>query len=238
MNRKTLQLLEHRLEPLVIVALGDSTTAASDWSDQPGHVYAQLLPAALAARGIPARVYNAGIGGDTTRGARSRLDRDVIHHLPDLVIIQFGINDSWIDAETGQREPPVTRREFCDNLRYIVQTLQAGGAQAILMTPNPMRWTDSHYIEVFQNHTGLMDTRAERGINRLLDIYAQDVRDTARELGFPLVDVHRAFEDYGSTPGNSILDLLVAGDGIHPNTNGQRLVGCLLVEQIAALYGD
>ena len=53
--------------PLTIVALGDSTTAVADWTDQVDEVYADLLPAALAARGIWAQVHNAGLGDSTTR---------------------------------------------------------------------------------------------------------------------------------------------------------------------------
>jgi acyl-CoA thioesterase-1 len=82
------------LEPLTIVAFGDSTTAVDGWSGQAIEVYAGLLPGALAAFGVRARVLNAGISDTTTREARERLDRDVRAFSPDLVAIQFGINDS------------------------------------------------------------------------------------------------------------------------------------------------
>ncbi len=220
---------------LTIVALGDSTTAVDDWSGRAIEVYADLLPGALDASGIRARVVNAGISDTTTREARERLDRDVRAFAPDIVVIQFGINDSWIDADLGRREPRVTRDEYRDNLRYLVRTLKADGAQVLLMTPNPMRWVDPVYIEVFQKNPGLLDTQAERGINGLLDLYAEDVRVVAREEAVPLVDVHRVFEDYGKEPGRSIGDLLISGDGIHPNTVGQRLVCRTLAAEIAGL---
>ena len=104
----------------------------------------------------------------------------------------------------------------------------------IIMTPNPMRWNDPVYIEIFSSKPGLLDTGQERGINALLDLYAQDVRDVATEQGTPLVDVFAAFEDYGKQPGRSIGELLLAGDGIHPNDAGQRLVCELLTRGIAA----
>jgi len=102
------------------------------------------------------------------------------------------------------------------------------------MTPNPMCWSDPFYIDLFGKNPSLLDTHSERGINALLDLYAQDVRDVALEQGVPLVDVHLAFEQYGRTLGCSIHNLLVVGDGIHPNTLGQRLVCQLLAVQIAA----
>jgi hypothetical protein len=40
--------------------------------------------------------------------------------------------------------------------------------------------------------------------------------------------VFYAFEHYGALPGQSIDDILLAGDGIHPNQAGQHLVCRLL----------
>jgi len=219
-----------------IVAFGDSTTAtAEDWTPYITEVYAQCLPRTLDPHGIQAHVVNAGIGDTTTREGRERLDRDVRAHHPDLVIIQFGINDSWIDAAFGKTEPRLTRQEFRDNLLCFIRTLRDDGADVILMTPNPMRWSDPYYIDVFQKHPGLLDTGQQRGINTLLDLYAQDVRDVARESNVNLVDVFKVFEDYAAAPGNSIDELLLAGDGIHPNNQGQRLVCELLSERIMAM---
>jgi len=222
---------------LRIVALGDSTTAtALDWAPPIKEVYADCLPRSLAAHGISATVVNAGIGDTTTRDALARLDRDVRHHHPNLVVIQFGINDSWIDVDQGSTAPRLTRTEYRDNLRKIIGILKSDGARVVLMTPNPMRWADPYYIKAFGEHPGLLDTRAPRGIDRLLDLYAADVRDVAQQEQLPLVDVFAAFEDYGKLPGQSIDELLLAGDGIHPNQAGQHLVCKLLTERITGLY--
>ena len=92
----------------------------------------------------------------------------------------------------------------------------------LLMTPNPMRWSDPYSVDVFSEHPGL------------LDVYAQDVRDVAHDENVDLIDVLSVFEGYGDEPGRSINDLQLSGDGIHPNTDGQRLVCRLLTERIAA----
>jgi lysophospholipase L1-like esterase len=220
--------------PTTIVALGDSTTAVDDWSGRNVATYPELLPEALAAHGIAARIVNAGIHGTTTREARERLDRDVRAHAPDLVVVQFGINDSWIDADLGSSEPRLSRDEFRGDLRHIVRTLRRDGAFVVLMTPNPMRWADPYYLEVFATRPGLLDTDDERGINAWLDLYAEDVRAVAREEAAALVDVHSAFEDHEDVPGRSIRDLLME-DGIHPNDAGQRLVCALLTDAIAGI---
>ncbi len=223
---------------LRIVAFGDSTTAtASDWAPEIKTVYADCLPAALAPHGFEAVVVNAGIGDTTTRQAVERLDRDVRRYHPDLVVVQFGINDSWIDVDLGKQEPRLSRAEFRENLTVIAQRLSQDGAQVVLMTPNPMRWRDPFYVKAFTQHPGLLDVHAVRGIDRLLDVYATDVRDVAGAHSLPLVDVFAAFEDYGRVPGRSIDEILLAGDGIHPNEAGQRLVCQLLTKKILEVLG-
>jgi lysophospholipase L1-like esterase/endonuclease/exonuclease/phosphatase family metal-dependent hydrolase len=221
-----------------VVAFGDSTTAVYDWPPSVGEVYAQCLPKTLAEHGIRAEVINAGIGDTTTREGRERLDTDVRSHAPDIVIIQFGINDSWIDADLGRTKPRLTRDEFRDNLHYFTDTLSKDGAEVVLMTPNPMRWSDPFYIDVFSKIPGLLDTSEERGINALLDLYAQDVREVANDKNVALIDVFKVFEDYGKQPGRSINDLLLEGDGIHPNAAGQKLVCEILTALLLSVLVD
>jgi lysophospholipase L1-like esterase len=184
---------------------------------------------------VVAIVINAGIGDTTTRQAVARLDHDVRRHHPDLVVVQFGINDSWIDVDEGKTTPRLTRAEFRHNLTLIAQRLKQDGARVIFMTPNPMRWRDPFYIKAFAEHPGLLDVHAVRGIDLLLDQYAEDVRGVAKRESLPLVDVFDAFERYGNTPGQSIDDILLAGDGIHPNQAGQRLVCRLLAARIVGV---
>jgi lysophospholipase L1-like esterase len=218
-----------------IVALGDSTTAPYDWAPQVKRVYASCLPETLAIHGIHVEVVNAGIGDTTTAQALARLDRDVRSHKPDVVIVQFGINDSWIDADEGKTLPRLTRTQYGDNLRTIIGILRRDGAQPVLMTPNSMRWLDPYYIRVFQEHPGLLDTRASRGIDKLLDVYAEDVRSVAHEQSVPLVDIFAAFEDRDKITGHSINEILLEGDGIHPNQAGQDLVCSLLSKRLLEL---
>jgi lysophospholipase L1-like esterase len=222
-----------------IVALGDSTTAsAADWAPQIGEVYADCLPGALAAHGIQATVVNAGIGDTTTADALTRLDRDVLHYRPSVVVIQFGINDSWIDVDRGRTQPRLSRAQYRANLTAIARRVRAAGARAVLMTPNPMRWSDPFYIQAFSEHPGLLDVHAVRGIDRLLDQYVADVHTVARRESLPLVEVFEAFEAYGAVAGQSVNDLLLAGDGIHPNHAGQQLVCRLLTDTLVVIAGS
>jgi lysophospholipase L1-like esterase len=218
-----------------IVALGDSTTASmKSWAPEVPEVYADLLPGALARHGIHAEVVNAGIGDTTTQDAVLRLDRDVFSHRPQLVVVQFGINDSWVDADEGAAGPRLTRAEYRNNLRTIIAAARAHRARVVLMTPNPMRWGDPYYLKVFREHPRILDVDQPRGIDRLLDEYAQDVREVAHAEHVPLVDVFAAYEAYGKRPRHSVSELLIA-DGIHPNERGQQLVCNLLARELVAL---
>ncbi len=220
-------------EPIRIVALGDSTTEAG-WEGNAEIVYAERLEASLEARGFDVEVINAGLSGTTSEQAVERLDADVRRHRPHYVIVQFGINDSWIDADEGRTDPRLSVDEFDAQLSAIIETLRADGARPILMTPNPMRWSEFYGREYWDHPELGFDAEDPRGINRLLDVYAQRVRDVARRKSVPLVDVSARFEAYDRSPGRSISELLLPNDDIHPNDAGHALIAEWLTELLAA----
>jgi acyl-CoA thioesterase I len=76
-----------------ILALGDSLFAG--YGVKRGESYPAKLEAALRARGINARIANAGVSGDTTAGGRERLDFTLKSQPapPALVVISLGGND-------------------------------------------------------------------------------------------------------------------------------------------------
>lgn len=213
-----------------IVAFGDSTTAPRMVEGKPLTIYANLLAtnAVLRARGVI--VINAGVPGNTTRDARARFDRDVLKRHPDMVIIQFGINDAWIQVWTN---PPATQlrvslKDYTTNLSYFVAELKERDVAVILMTPNPLRWTDKLKLR-FGRAPYAVDK--PDGMDVFLRSYAQATREVAKDTGTPLIDVMAVFEAYGTKQNHSIDDLLL--DGIHPNEKGHRLIADLLCQQIA-----
>ncbi len=76
-----------------LVALGDSLFAG--YGLEPGQSYPTRLEAALRARGVNARIMNAGVSGDTTAGGLQRLafTLDSLPQPPVLIIISLGGND-------------------------------------------------------------------------------------------------------------------------------------------------
>ena len=77
----------------LVVAFGDSLYAG--YSLDAGQGFAPMLEKALVAKGVKARVFNAGVSGDTSAAGRERLafTLDGLPRKPDLVIVGLGGND-------------------------------------------------------------------------------------------------------------------------------------------------
>lgn len=87
---------------ITIVAMGDSLTAGLGVDET--DAYPAVLERRLVADGHAVRVVNAGISGETSSGAVSRLEWVLTSLHPDLVILETGANDGLrgIDTDTLQ----------------------------------------------------------------------------------------------------------------------------------------
>jgi acyl-CoA thioesterase-1 len=103
-----------------ILALGDSLTAGYGLPGEDG--FTTRLEAALAKAGVPAKVVNGGVSGDTSAGGLARADW-LLAEKPDLVIVELGANDALRGLE-----PADTRR----NLDALIERIQASGADVVL----------------------------------------------------------------------------------------------------------
>ncbi|MDZ4286885.1 MAG: exo-alpha-sialidase [Prosthecobacter sp.] len=224
---KFIPLVSPAPKPGGIVMFGDSTTAV-----RPGaidKVYAQRIAEALKSAGSTISVHNAGIGGNTTRAALARLQRDVLDYKPGLIVIQFGINDSAIDV---WRKPPATESriplaEYEANLRSMIDQARKQGAKVILMTTNPLRWTD-RLKEMYGKPPYLPND--PHGFEAPLIRYNDAVRKLASDLKLPLVDVYAAYPAFAVSHKRTIDELLL--DGMHPGDSGHQLVAELLLPVI------
>ncbi|HOW82604.1 MAG TPA: GDSL-type esterase/lipase family protein [Spirochaetota bacterium] len=81
-------------EKITIVGLGDSLTQG--WMARKG--YLDFLKELLHGK-YPAKrftVINSGIPGDTAEGGLHRLSRDALDYNPDVILVQFALNDAFI----------------------------------------------------------------------------------------------------------------------------------------------
>ena len=111
-------------DAVVILALGDSLFAG--YGLGPGQSYPAHLETALKARGIAARIINAGVSGDTTADGLARLDFVLkgIGQKPALAIISLGGNDML------RAVPPTETRR---NLSELLAKLQAAKVPVVLL---------------------------------------------------------------------------------------------------------
>ncbi|HWH69373.1 MAG TPA: GDSL-type esterase/lipase family protein, partial [Candidatus Sulfotelmatobacter sp.] len=135
--------------PFTVVCLGDSITHAG-------------YPAALE-RLLSVRVINAGVSGNTSRQGLARLEKDVLTHRPNAVLVFFGANDSRLDAP--KTHVPV--KEYGQNLTEIIDRCEKIGAKVVLGTLPPIdpepyyqRHPKAYYTAVGGLEAWLADYRA------------------------------------------------------------------------------
>jgi len=136
-------------------------------------------------------VLNAGISGDNSRGGLARIERDVLSFSPDLVTVNFGLNDS-MNADT-ERGVEAYRR----NMRSMFEKILASGAEGMLVTPNFM----CSHVSVTVEGEGLRGTavRAAQVQNEgILKRYVDAAREVAREMNVPVADAYRRWEQMAS----------------------------------------
>lgn len=105
---------------ITIAVLGDSLTAG--YGLPAGQAFPARLEAALRRGGLPVRVINGGVSGDTTAGGLARVDW-LLADRPDLVIVELGANDALRGLDPGQAEA---------NLDAILVRVRQSGARVLL----------------------------------------------------------------------------------------------------------
>ena len=120
-------LVEHG--PINIVAFGDSVTHGAVGAgeiDYESVYWNRLRKKILDVRNyVPVNAINAGIGGITASASLARIERDVLSHNPDLIIVCFGLNDVNGSLET-----------YLSSLRTIFEACRGENRDVIFMTPN------------------------------------------------------------------------------------------------------
>ena len=105
-----------------LLVFGDSLSAAYGLRAEQGWV-AQLQKR-LQTQGYGYRVVNASVSGETTSGGRSRLERALNLHRPDVVILELGAND-------GLRGLPV--KDARANLAAMIASIQQAKSRLLLV---------------------------------------------------------------------------------------------------------
>jgi acyl-CoA thioesterase-1 len=176
--QRTLAVLQNGCH-VTIVVFGDSITAGyavrrgfpSFWKE----MLQQKFPDARI------EMINSGVSGDTSMDGLARLDWSVLSYEPDLVTINFGINDCVMGLEL---------EEFESNLVEMVRRIRAGPASEILLL-------SSQPLETLP-------------YDRLALDYYQAIERVAMEMDVGFVDVYGAWMERVEA-GMPLASLIIPG---------------------------
>jgi acyl-CoA thioesterase-1 len=130
----------------LVAFLGDSIAAGLHLPRD--EAFPAVLQRELAAAGVPFRLVNAGVSGDTTAGGRARVDW-LLRQKPAVVVVELGANDGFrgIPAEVVE-----------GNLREILLRVAGAGAKPLLLG---MRLPPNYGPEYVRAFEGLYGRLAE-----------------------------------------------------------------------------
>ena len=200
--------LNSSLRTKTIVAFGDSLTAKSGWVGLLGGRFG-------------AEVINAGVGGDSTFNARSRFANHVVAREPDIVLINFGMNDQSMGITT--KKPIIALDIYTENLEYFATELTESGVDVVFVTPNPVCTAEGYYSP---GGYGL-----NYGTDNMLR-YCEAMRKVALKYGCGLVDIN------AECGKEDLTKFLNAGDGIHQSAYGHQRYAELIGDYLVAAYDD
>ena len=189
--------------------LGDSTVC--DQPREPYNSWGQMLTRFFRAGLAVANHAESGESLRSSAGAR-RLDKVLSLMRPgDYLFIQFGHND---EKERGEGVGAFTT--YKASLRRYVEEARRRGGTVVLVTPMQRR--------TFDAAGRVTDSHGD---------YDDAVRQTARELGAPLIDLHAASKPFYEALGPEESKRAFApGDGTHHNNYGSYQLARAVVEGI------
>ena len=186
--------------PVAIACLGDSVThgvfdlfVEPNGGFVPHYLPDQCYPARLGRKlnemypGAAVTVINAGISGDGSKGGLERLERDALYFRPDVVLVNFGLNDSM------NPDPDAGVQAYTRNMTEIFEKILASGAEAMLVTPNFM----CSYVPAIVTGEKLRGIAAEAAKvqnSGILTRYVEAARGAAQRLNIPVADAYRRWE--------------------------------------------
>jgi len=135
------------------------------------------------------------IGGENSQSGAERFERDVLCHNPEVITIDYGLNDRSIGLE---------KAGSC--WRSMIEKALERRAEVLLMTPTA-------------DMSCIRDEIAEQW--DLLKMHANQICSLADEYAVGLADSLAAFEKYTQTAGD-VTDLLSLAN--HPNRRGHEIV--------------
>lgn len=193
---------------VTVVFFGDSITEGQYVA--PPLRWVDIVSEGLASRyrdhPLPVQALARGVSGETTRQGLERFPRDVQAHGPDVVTLQFGLNDCncW---QTDRGLPRVSEAAYRANLIEMVTRARHFGARQVILS---------------NNHTTLRHQKLPDGLTleQRRMRYNRLVAEVAAETGATFCDIDAAFR--GLDREALSRQLLPCPDWLHLSEAGHR----------------
>lgn len=196
--------------PVNIVIFGDSVShgAVDEYNDYE-NVYWNLLKKKLNKFRdyMPVNMINASIGGTTARLSIPRMERDVLCHRPDLVIVCFGLNDV-----NG------TLDDYLGALNQIFQRCKQENCDVIFMTPNMLNTCVAN--DTRENLKEYAAITAGFQNSGKMDMFMDAARELAKSMDVPVCDCYSKWKELSKTQD---VTLLLANRINHPTSEMHHL---------------
>jgi len=210
-------LIEHG--PINIVIFGDSVShGALNGTIDYENVYWNLLKRKFNAYRdyTPVNMINASIGGTTASASVARLEKQVLIHEPDLVIVCFGLND--VNREL---------KDYIEALRYIFKRCQEKNIDLILLTPNML----NTYVaeDTPKQYWDYAFKTAEMQNEGRMDEFVYSAVALAKEMNVTVCDCYSKWKKIAETEDTT---MMLANRINHPTSAMHKMFADALYELI------
>ncbi len=221
-----------------VVFLGDSITYAGEWVEFVETWLRLKFPDAdveIIDLGLPSETVSGlsepgHAGGSFPRpGVHERLGRVLEKAKPDLLVVCYGMNDGIYYPYGDDRA-----KAFQDGIRKLRETAAHQGVRVVHVTPpsfdpvplgkNTLPAGRDAYPQPFEGYNGVLGRYAEW-------LLAQ------RKSGWEVVDAHGPMDRFLEERRRTEPKFLLAGDGVHANTQGHWLIAREFLRHLGADEG-
>jgi len=233
--------IEKKASEFRIIALGDSITGGG------GMTYVKFIEDALKDKTGHIEIWNCGVPGYNTAQELAFLQQRCINFKPDLVLLQFCLNDFQVT--------PVVIKDKGRPVVYWPRNDAAGFINPLLFKYSYLYRRiifflyfrenfdekEKCYRIVKESLTRMRDLLAERGVSFFVAVFPymkdpyneQDntryayIREIIRDLHITSLDLTPTFLNAKVTVGE-----LSIGDGLHPNVKGHELAANVILKEM------
>lgn len=222
-----------------LVCLGDSVTRGVSFVQGRLRILKNNYPAMLENslnNAGEVEVVNKGVFNDNSDGLVSRLQKDVLNVMPDVVLVEIGGNDCnfrWNEVALkpdSAHDAIVPLERYIANLTNLVNTCRQEGILPVLLTILPLDPV-RYYQSISQQYGSSIAHWINLcgGIEHWHGMYNRALRQLIQSLNVLSIDVRTGFKQAGDLLG------LLSDDGIHPTETGYEVLSRLVAQDLPGL---